>query len=281
MLIDKKGKEISIRLQCKLLGINRSNIYYRYKAAGLEKRDKLRKIIDVEYLKDPCGVTKMLNYLNRKGYKVGEKLIRNLMRGMNLSAIYPKKKLSKRHPEHKIYPYLLKGLKIIRANQVWCTDITYIPLVRGYCYLTAIMDWFSRYIIAWRISNTLEAEFCVDCLKESLDKTKPEIFNSDQGSQFTSNDFTETLLEKKVKISMDGRGRVFDNIFIERLWRTVKYSNVYVQDYQTITDVREGLKKFFTFYNRERIHQSLDYQTPWEVYSGIKFKPKSVKNFSP
>ena len=191
------------------------------------------------------------------------------MRTMNLLAIYPKPKLSKRHPEHKIYPYLLKRLNIIRANQVWCADITYIQLVKGFCYLVAIMDWFSRYVLSWRVSNTLDADFCVDCVEEALTIGKPDIFNSDQGVQFTSNDFTQKLLDKQVRISMDGRGRVFDNIFIERLWRTVKYDNIYVQEYQTVSDTRVGLREYFGRYNTERIHQSLGYQTPWEVYSGL------------
>jgi len=191
------------------------------------------------------------------------------MRTMNLLAIYPKPNLSKKHPEHKIYPYLLKGLKIIRPNQVWCADITYIQLVKGFCYLVAIMDWFSRYVLSWQVSNTLDADFCVECLDEALSIGKPDIFNSDQGVQFTSNDFTQRLLDNHIRISMDGRGRVFDNIFIERLWRTVKYDNIYVRDYQTVGDTRSGLREYFGLYNTERIHQSLDYQTPWEVHSGL------------
>lgn len=219
----------------------------------------------------------MMKYLRRFGYKAGEKLVRRLMRSMNLLAIYPKPKLSKKHPEHRIYPYLLKGLDIVRANQVWATDITYIQLIKGFCYLTAIMDWYSRYVLSWRISNTLEADFCIECLEDAIDYGKPEIFNSDQGTQFTSNGFTQKLLDNRIRISMDGRGRVFDNIFIERLWRTVKYDNIYVQGYETITDVRQGLKTYFDRYNTERLHQSLDYQTPWEVYSGIKFNVSENK----
>jgi len=211
----------------------------------------------------------MVKYLHRMGYQAGDKLIRRLMRTMNLIAIYPKPNLSKKHPEHRIYPYLLKGLNIIRANQVWCADITYIQLVKGFCYLVAIMDWFSRYVLSWRVSNTLDADFCVECADEALTISKPDIFNTDQGVQFTSNDFTKRLLDKHVRISMDGRGRVFDNIFIERLWRTVKYNNIYVHEYQTVSDVRAGLREYFGLYNTERIHQSLDYRTPWEVYSGF------------
>jgi len=262
---------LSIRRQCELLGINRSNLYYRHRKKDLEREDRLREAIDRQFLKDPCGVIKMTRYLRRIGYHVGDKLVRRLMRTMNLLAIYPKRGLSKSHPEHKIYPYLLKGLDIVRANQVWCADITYIQLARGFCYLVAIMDWFSRYVLSWRVSNTLEADFCVECLEEALEYGRPEIFNTDQGSQFTSKDFTQKLLKGNIRISMDGRGRVFDNIFIERLWRTVKYENIYVQGYETIMDVRDGLKEYFDFYDTERLHQSLEYQTPWEVYSGLKF----------
>jgi putative transposase len=224
-------------------------------------------------MKDPCGVIKMMKYLRRLGHTAGEKLIRRLMRSMNLLAIYPKPRLSQKHPEHRIYPYLLRGVEIVRVNQVWATDITYIQLARGFCYLVAIMDWFSRYVLAWRLSNTLDASFCVECLEEALTYGKPGIFNNDQGVQFTSIDFTQKLLDAKVLISMDGRGRVFDNIFIERLWRTVKYGNIYVQEYPTMRDAHGGLGTYFNFYNTERLHQSLDYQTPWEMYSGIKFCP--------
>ena len=222
-------------------------------------------------MKDACGVIKMMKYLNREGYCVGEKLVRRLMRSMNLLAIYPKPKLSQKHSEHRIYPYLLRGVEIVQSNQVWCTDITYIQLVKGFCYLVAIMDWYSRYVLSWRLSNTLEADFCVESLEDAFEYGTPRIFNSDQGSQFTSKIFTQKLLDNKIQISMDGRGRVFDNIFIERLWRTVKYDNIYINEYRTITDVRQGLKDFFSRYNMERLHQSLDYQTPWEVYSGLIF----------
>ena len=277
MFIDKGNGKISIRRQCELLGVNRSNLYYRHQQKDPDYEVQLRKAIDRQFMKEPCGVLKMMKYLRRFGHKAGEKLVRRLMRSMNLLAIYPKPKLSRKHPEHRIYPYLLKGLDIARANQVWCTDITYIQLVKGFCYLTAIMDWYSRYVLSWRVSNTLEADFCVECLEDAIGYGKPEIFNSDQGTQFTSKDFTQKLLDNRIRISMDGRGRVFDNIFIERLWRTVKYDNIYVQGYETITDVRQGLKTYFDRYNTERLHQSLDYQTPWEVYSGIKFNAPENK----
>lgn len=271
--IDKAGEELSIRRQCELLGFNRSNVYYRPRPKDAGSEDHLRKAIDKQFMDDPCGVVKMMRYLRRLGHQAGEKLVRRLMRSMNLLAIYPKPNLSQKHPEHKIYPYLLKGVEIVRPNQVWSVDITYVQLTRGFCYLVAIMDWFSRYVLAWRLSNTLDAAFCVECLKAALEYGKPDIFNSDQGVQFTSMAFIQVLLEHQIRISMDGRGRVFDNIFIERLWRTVKYNNIYIMDYATMSDAHGGLGAYFDKYNTARLHQSLDYKTPWEVYSGIKFIP--------
>jgi len=273
LFIDKRDQELSVRQQCALLGFNRSNLYYQHREKNLETEHWLRKAIDEQFMKDPCGVIKMMHYLRRLGHTAGEKLIRRLMRTMNLLAIYPKPRLSQKHPEHRIYPYLLRGVEIIRANQVWVTDITYIQLAHGFCYLTAVMDWYSRYVLAWRLSNTLDMSFCVECLKEALKYGTPEIFNSDQGVQFTSIAFIQALLEKNIRISMDGRGRVFDNIFIERLWRTVKYSDIYVHEYSTMMDTHNGLGVYFNTYNTQRLHQSLDYQTPWEMYSGIKFCP--------
>lgn len=267
--IDRENNELSIRRQCELLGFTRSNVYYVPRVKDLERENRLREAIDKQFMKDACGVIKMVEYLKLQGHKVGDKLIRRLMRTMNLMALYPKPKLSKRHPEHRIYPYLLKGLKILRPNHVWCADITYVQLVKGFCYLVAVMDWFSRYVLSWRLSNTLDADFCVECAEDALSTGKPDIFNSDQGVQFTSKDFTGQLLDNQVRISMDGRGRVFDNIFIERLWRTVKYNNIYVQEYHTLGDARSGLREYFNLYNTERLHQSLGYRTPWEVYSGI------------
>jgi len=276
MFIEKNNPKISVREQCKLLGINRSNLYYRHKEKSLDWEHRLRAVVDMQFMKDPCGVIKMVEYLKRYGYSVGDKLVRRLMRSMNLVAIYPKKRLSKKHPEHKIYPYLLRGLEIIKPDQVWAADITYVQLAKGFCYLVAIMDWYSRYVISWRLSNTLDADFCVEALKEALMSSKPGIFNTDQGSQFTSLAFTGTLLENNIAISMDGRGRVFDNIFIERLWRTVKYQNIYVQGYETIIEARQGLREYFTLYNMERLHQGLGYKTPAEVYTGIEFKPEAL-----
>jgi len=185
---------------------------------------------------------------------------------MGLEAIYPKPRTSKAHPQHKKYPYLLKGLEIVRPNQVWATDITYIRMKRGFIYLTAIMDWFSRYVLSWEISITLETEFCLVALDRAFGTAKPEIFNSDQGSQFTSDDFTKRLKDHGIRISMDGRGRCFDNIFIERLWRSVKYEEVYLNDYQEIREAKGRLGRYFEFYNNERLHQSLDYRTPGEIH---------------
>ena len=228
---------------------------------------KLMEMIDKQYLKTPFyGSRKMVIYLTSEGYFVNRKRVQRLMKLMNIQAAYPKPNLSKNRQEHKIYPYLLKGVKIDRPNFVWSTDITYIPVRQGFLYLAAIIDWYSRYVFSWRLSNTLDVTFCIDALEEALEKGCPEIFNSDQGSQFTSNEFTERLLSKEIKISMDGRGRVFDNIFIERLWRTVKYEDIYLKGYETGKDVKEGLSAYFPFYNNERFHQALGYRTPKEVH---------------
>ncbi len=262
-----------------MLGFNRSNVYYHHRPKDTESEGRLRQAIDKQFMDDPCGIIKMVHYLRRVGYAVGEKLVRRLMRSMNLLAIYPKPRLSQKHPQHKIYPYLLRGVEIVRVNQVWAVDITYVQLRHGFCYLVAIMDWFSRYVLSWRLSNTLDAVFCVECLKDALTYGRPEIFNSDQGVQFTSMAFIQVLLEHGIRISMDGRGRVFDNIFIERLWRTVKYNNIYIMEYPTMVDARGGLGVYFNTYNTQRLHQSLDYQTPWEVYSGLKFVPPVPEKF--
>jgi len=199
------------------------------------------------------------------------------MRLMGLRAVYPKPWLSKSDKEHKKYPYLLKGLIISRPNQVWCADITYVRLMQGFLYLVAIMDWFSRFVLAWRTSITLEADFCVEGLKQALTHGNPEIFNTDQGSQFTSGEFTGVLLDHGIDISMDGRGRVFDNIFIERLWRSVKYEEVYLYNYQSVREAKIGLTRYFNLYNRERLHESLGYLTPYEVYFKERLEPKQMQ----
>lgn len=227
-------------------------------------------LLDAQYTETPFyGVNKMTEFLRRQGYAVGRDHVRTLLRKMGLEAVYAKPNLSKPHPEHVVYPYLLKDIDIMRANQVWSTDITYIRLTQGFAYLTAIIDWYSRYVLSWRLSNTLDSSFCVEALEEALFRYgSPEIFNSDQGSQFTSKDFIGILTRNGISISMDGRGRAFDNIFVERLWRTVKYENVYISGYINIPEARGGLGKYFEIYNTKRFHQSLAYRTPLEVYKG-------------
>lgn len=225
--------------------------------------------IDEIFTESPFyGSRKILAGLKREDFIVGRERVQSLMRKMGLRAIYPKPNLSKKHPEHKIYPYLLANVNIVRPNQVWSTDITYIRLRPGFLYLVAIMDWYSRYVLSWRVSNSLDVSFCLEALEDALEQECPDIFNTDQGPQFTSQDFTELLLSKKIKISMDGRGRVFDNIFTERLWRSVKYEEVYIKDYQGYGDVRQGLGRYFPFYNNRRYHQALKYKTPYEVHYG-------------
>jgi putative transposase len=226
----------------------------------------LMRRIDHQYLDTPFyGSRKMALELSTRHRVVNRKRVQRLMRTMGISAIYPKKRTTVPCLGHRVYPYLLRGLTIDRANQVWCSDITYVPMERGFMYLVAVMDWYSRYVLSWRTSNTLDAEFCVSALKEALSRSKPDIFNTDQGSQFTSREFTGLLEEKQVAISMDGRGRAMDNIFIERLWRSVKYEDIYLKDYATVADLNEGLDRYFDFYDHRRIHQSFEYQTPYEV----------------
>lgn len=237
--------------------------------------------MDEQYTAAPIyGVERMTAMLHRRGIRIGHNRVRRLMRLMGLEAIYPKPHLSRRGEDHRIYPYLLRDLAIDRPNRVWAADITYLRLVHGFVYLTAVLDWFSRYVLAWRISTTLDVHFCLEALREALGIGQPEIFNSDQGTQFTSRAFTGELERAGVAISMDGQGRVFDNIFVERLWRTVKYEDVYLRDYQTVPEVRTGVGRYFGFYNRQRLHQALDYRTPAEVYfrtagSGVAATPIS------
>jgi len=228
------------------------------------------RVIDEQYTRIPFyGVRRLTAWLRKTGHPVNHKRVARLMNLMGLEAIYPKPRTSKGHPESKKYPYLLKGLEIVRPNQVWATDITYIRMKRGFIYLTAIMDWFSRYVLSWEISITLETEFCLVALDRALGTAKPDIFNSDQGSQFTSDDFTKRLKDHGIQISMDGRGRCFDNIFVERLWRSVKYEEVYLNDYREIREAKDRLGRYFEFYNNERLHQSLDYCTPGEMHRRV------------
>lgn len=269
-MIDPAHQNLSISRQCHLLNINRSTYYY--KKRPIKPIDlKMMELIDKQYLKTPTwGQRSMRNHLRRQGYKVNRKRVQRLMRLMGLEAIYPKKKTSRPHPGHKIYPYLLRNMKIDRPNQVWAADITYIPMARGFMYLVAVMDWNSRKVLSWRLSNTLDAEFCVDALEDAINRFgTPDIFNTDQGAQFTSKSFTDVLKRHDIKISMDGRGRVQDNIFIERLWWTVKHHYIYLHTFDNGTQLRTGLREWFEHYNHERSHQALDNMTPDEVYYGL------------
>lgn len=261
-----------MRRQCELLGLNRSGIYVKRKGNGEETCENLylMDLMDRRYTKHPSwGVKRMKFWLQRKEIRVNLKRVRRLLRLMGLEAIYPKPRLSKGNPEHSIYTYLLRNLDIKRPNQVWCSDITYVGMGKGFLYLTVIMDWFSRKVLSWELSNTLDTSFCASALKEALQRYgKPEIFNTDQGSQYTSKDFTDILKDNGIDISMDGRGRALDNVFVERLWRTVKYEEVYLKEYCNPLDARTNLGEFFVHYNEERPHQGLGYMTPSEVYSG-------------
>lgn len=252
--------------QCELVGLAHSSYYYTPAGESLENL-LLMRLIDEQYTRTPFyGIPRMTAWLRSGGYLVNHKRVARLMRLMGLEALYPKRRPSQLAIGHRIYPYLLHAVLIGRPNQVWSTDITYIRLRQGFIYLVAIMDWYSRYVVSWEISNTLDVSFCLAALERALSSAQPEIFNSDQGVQFTSHAFTTRLEEARIRISMDGRGRVFDNIFIERLWRTVKYEHVYLNDYEGVPDVVQGLRHYFRFYNHERLHQALNYQTPAVIY---------------
>lgn len=218
------------------------------------------------------GIRKIRKWLEHEGYRISKKKVKQLMKGLGIKTIYPKKNTSIPNKEHEIFPYLLKDLKITKPDQVWCADISYIKMPKGYAYLVAIMDWKSRYVLSWSLSNSLEKSFCIEALRRALQKSKPHIFNTDQGSQFTSNEFTQILKKEKIKISMDGKGSYYDNIVIERLWRTVKYEEVYIKEYKNIIEAYRNLKEYFEFYNNERFHQSLDYKTPAQAYWGKDYK---------
>ena len=267
-MVDREHPGLSTVRQCALLGISRSSVYYRPRAPS-QKDLALMKQIDQQYLATPFyGSRRMKVWLGRQGHRVNRKRVQRLMRTLGLQVIYRRPRTSKPAPGHKVYPYLLGGMEITGPNQVWAADITYIPMARGFLYLVASMDWYSRYVVAWRLSNTLDADFCVETLEEALSKGKPEVFNTDQGSQFTSEGFTELLEEHGVSISMDGKGRYTDNIFVERLWRTVKYEEVYLKAYSDGREAKDGLEAYFHFYNTQRPHQALGYRTPAEVFSG-------------
>jgi putative transposase len=265
-LIDSRSSQLSIRRQCELLGLNRSSYYYEPARETIENLRLMRRI-DEQYLKTPYfGSRRMAIWLAREGEEVNRKRIRRLMGLMGLEAIHPGPRTTVRNPDHKVYPYLLRGVKIERRDQVWSSDITYIPMHQGFMYLTAVIDWYSRYVLSWSLSNSLDGRFCLETLEEALRGGKPEIFNTDQGVQYTARSFTGRLESAGVLVSMDGRGRALDNVFVERLWRTLKYEEVYLKDYRSVAELMTGLTSWFRFYNEERPHQSLKYRTPAEVY---------------
>lgn len=268
MLVDPHDPTFSLRQQCGLLGLNRSSLYYRPLGENAENLGLMR-LLDEQYTRTPYyGVLRMVAYLRSLGHPVNVKRVRRLLRTMSLDAVYQKPNMSQPNPAHTVYPYLLRGLSIERCDQVWSTDITYVRLTSGFVYLMAVIDWYSRYVLGWAISTTLDADFCIEAVDQILEARQCEIFNTDQGAQFTTPRFTQPLLDKGIQVSMDGRGRALDNIFVERLWRTVKYEYVYLQEISSVPEVRLGLRDFFHFYNHERFHQSLDYRTPAQVYLG-------------
>ena len=265
--IDFGNPQLSVRRQCELLGIHRSRMYYE---PVPETPDNLlyMRLIDEQYLKTPFwGSRNMTTFLCRSGHEVNRKRTQRLMRIMGLEGLCPGPSTSRPAPGHKVYPYLLRDMKVERPNQVWCIDITYIPMPHGYLYLVAVMDWYSRFVLSWRLSNSMDVSFCIEALDAAFEFGQPEIFNSDQGSQFTSSSFTERLLSREIQISMDGKGRALDNVFIERLWRSVKYEDVYLKAYLTGADCYKGLSEYFTFYCHHRPHQSLENRTPWDVFN--------------
>jgi putative transposase len=265
-LIDVDHPELSIRRQCELLEVNRASWYYEPVPESAVNLAVMRQI-DEQYLATPFyGTRQMTAWLRRQGHAINRKRVQRLMRLMGLEAIYPKPRTTQRGTGHKIYPYLLRDLTITRVDQVWSADITYVPLRHGFLYLVVILDWFSRYVVAWRLSNSLEGSFCHECLDEALARGRPEIFNTDQGVQFTSETFTSRLHAQGIAISMAGRGRALDNVFVERLWRTVKQEHVYRYDYTTAWEAEEGLADYFRFYAEARPHSSLSERTPGEVY---------------
>lgn len=256
--------------QCQLLQVNRASYYYAPSGQS-EYNHLLMRLLDEQYTKTPYyGSPRMTAWLQKQGYLVNHKRIERLMEVMGLQAIYPKPHLSQPTPGHRIYPYLLRDVKIERVDQVWSCDITYIRMAQGFIYLMAVIDWFSRYVLSWSVSISLEVDFCLEALERALRRGKPEIFNTDQGSQFTSDAFTGRLGQAGIAISMDGRGRALDNIFIERLWRTVKYEEVYLKSYQSVPEAMASLRAYLRFYNEERLHQSLGYSTPAEIYAAAR-----------
>jgi len=268
MMIEPNHPELSVRRQCELIGLNRAT-HYRQPGGETALNLELMRLIDEEYTRTPFyGYRRMTARLQTLGYKVNRKRVARLMQLMGLQAVYPRPRTTIAHPQHKKYPYLLRGRVITQPNQVWSADITYVPMPTGFMYLVAVMDWFSRFVLAWQLSNTLDGLFCLEALRFALTQGQPDIFNTDQGVQFTANAFTGELEAAHIQISMDGRGRAFDNIFIERLWRNVKYEDIYIKEYPTVPALEHGLRDYFELYNYERPHQSLDYRTPAAVHHG-------------
>ncbi len=273
--MEKDNGEIAVARQCELLNLSKSSFYYS-STVNDDFNLELMRLIDEQFTRAPFyGVRRMTAWLRTQGYEVNAKRVRRLFRRLGLQAIYPHRRIGFSSPGHKLYPYLLEGVKVERPDQVWGADITYIRLAHGFVYLVVVMDWYSRYILSWELSNTLDSRFCGEALGKALWTSRPEIFNTDQGVQFGSREFTGLLQDCEIKISMDGRGRVYDNIFVERLWRAVKYEEVYLHEYRTVSEARQGLGNYFLFYNMERLHQSLSYRTPSEVYfGGLKASPQ-------
>jgi putative transposase len=267
-LVEPAHSELTIGRQCELLGLSRSSYYYE--GVGESDEDLVyKRFIDEQYLKTPFyGNRRMTVELQKAGHEVNRKRVRRLMHEMGLEAIYPGPKTSVAEPGHKIYPYLLRNVVVSRPNHVWSTDITYVPMRSGFLFLVAVIDWYSRYVLSWGLSNSLEKSFCVEALEAALERGQPEIFNTDQGSQFTSPDFTGRLNRAGILVSMDGRGRALDNVFVERLWRSVKYEEIFLKDYADAKDAYSNLFRYFCFYNTERPHQSLEYRTPTQVHHG-------------
>jgi putative transposase len=263
-------EQTSVRRQCELLDVSRSSVYYVPVEPEPEELELMRRIDEIHLEFPFYGSRSIARELRGKGYRANRKRVQRLMRLMGLESVAPKPNTSKPNQEHPVYPYLLRGLPISRPNQVWATDITYIPLARGSAYLVAIMDWHSRRVLSWRLSNTMNVSFCIEALQEALSRFgRPEIFNSDQGSQFTSADFTAVLLAAGVKISMDGKGRCIDNVFVERLWRSLKYEDIYLKAYTNLVEARAGIGRYFDFYNTRRSHRALGHQTPAAFYDGL------------
>jgi putative transposase len=270
---------LSVSQQCELLGMHRSSYYYEPASETAENLSLMEKI-DREYTAHPfLGSRRMTTWLCREGHEVNRKRVQRLMRLMGLEAVYPKPRLSVGGAGHKVYPYLLRNVVIDRVNQVWSTDITYIPMPSGFMYLTAVMDWYSRFVLSWRLSNTLDVGFCLEALDEALSRGCPEVFNTDQGVQFTSASYTSRLEAAGAKVSMDGKGRCLDNVFVERLWRTVKYEEIYIWHHETVPALESGLTKYFRYYDSERCHQSLDNRTPAEVYGNGSKSRKAAGAF--